>query len=218
MQTDQRRQVLRRISQGNGPREYKKGFAQYGGQRLRASFVAGAEGEKVLGQRDKERLMKKKNEITLNGKSITLDVPPHRLLLDLLRDEIGLTGTKEGCGTGDCGACTVFLNGKPVNSCLILSGELDGAEIVTIEGLKIGPELHPIQRAFIQDGGAQCGYCTPGMLMMSKALLDENPNPTEEEIRFALSGNLCRCTGYVKIVQAVQDAAAELRRLGAGTS
>jgi len=162
--------------------------------------------------------MKKKNEITLNGKSITLDVPPHRLLLDLLRDEIGLTGTKEGCGTGDCGACTVFLNGKPVNSCLILSGELDGAEIVTIEGLKIGPELHPIQRAFIQDGGAQCGYCTPGMLMMSKALLDENPNPTEEEIRFALSGNLCRCTGYVKIVQAVQDAAAELRRLGAGTS
>ena len=162
--------------------------------------------------------MKKKNEITLNGKSITLDVPPHRLLLDLLRDEIGLTGTKEGCGTGDCGACTVFLDGKPVNSCLILSGELDGAEIVTIEGLKIGPELHPIQRAFIQDGGAQCGYCTPGMLMMSKALLDENPNPTEEEIRFALSGNLCRCTGYVKIVQAVQDAAAELRRLGAGTS
>jgi len=159
--------------------------------------------------------MKKKIEITLNGRRIALDVPAHRLLLDLLRDEIGLTGTKEGCGTGDCGACTVFLDGKPVNSCLILSGELDGAEIVTIEGLKIGPELHPIQRAFIQDGGAQCGYCTPGMLMMSKALLDENPNPTEEEIRFALSGNLCRCTGYVKIVRAVQDAAAELRRLGA---
>jgi aerobic carbon-monoxide dehydrogenase small subunit len=155
--------------------------------------------------------MKKKIQLTLNGRITTLEVPAHRLLLDLLRDEIGLTGTKEGCGTGDCGACTVFLNGKPVNSCLVLSGELDGADIVTIEGLKIGPELHPIQKAFIQDGGAQCGYCTPGMLMMSKALLDENPNPTEEEIRFALSGNLCRCTGYAKIIQAVQDAAAELR-------
>jgi aerobic carbon-monoxide dehydrogenase small subunit len=155
--------------------------------------------------------MKTKIQINLNGKSMALEAPNHRLLLDLLRDEIGLTGTKEGCGTGDCGACTVYLNGKPVNSCLVLSGELDGADIVTIEGLKIGPELHPIQKAFIQDGGAQCGYCTPGMLMMSKALLDENPNPTEEEIRFALSGNLCRCTGYAKIVQAVQDAAAMLR-------
>lgn len=155
--------------------------------------------------------MKTKIQITLNGKKTTLDVPNHRLLLDLLRDEIGLIGTKEGCGTGDCGACTVYLNGQPVNSCLVLSGELDGAEVVTIEGLKIGPELHPIQKAFIQDGGAQCGYCTPGMLMMAKSLLDENPNPTEEEIRFALSGNLCRCTGYAKIIQAVQDAAAEIR-------
>ncbi|MCZ6626104.1 MAG: (2Fe-2S)-binding protein [Deltaproteobacteria bacterium] len=159
--------------------------------------------------------MKKKIQMTLNGKSITLEVPAHRLLLDLLRDEIGLIGTKEGCGTGDCGACTVFLDGKPVNSCLILSGELDGAELVTIEGLKIGPELHPIQKAFIQDGGAQCGYCTPGMLMMAKSFLDENLNPTDEEIRFALSGNLCRCTGYAKIVQAVQDTAAELRRMKA---
>ena len=161
--------------------------------------------------------MNTKIQITLNGKGMTLEVPNHRLLLDLLRDEIGLTGTKEGCGTGDCGACTVYLNGKPVNSCLVLSGELNGADIVTIEGLKIGPELHPIQKAFIQDGGAQCGYCTPGMLMMSKALLDENPNPTEEEIRYALSGNLCRCTGYAKIVQAVQDAAAELRAKHAQT-
>jgi carbon-monoxide dehydrogenase small subunit len=156
--------------------------------------------------------MKKAIQFTLNGKSISREVPAHRLLLDFLRDEIGLTGTKEGCGTGDCGACTVYLNGKPVNSCLVLSGELDGAEIVTIEGLRIGEELHPIQKAFLEDGGAQCGYCTPGMLMMSKALLDENPNPTEEDIRFALSGNLCRCTGYAKIVQAVQDAAAALRQ------
>jgi len=156
--------------------------------------------------------MKTTLRIKLNGEARTLETPASRLLLDLLRDEIGLTGTKEGCGTGDCGACTVLLNGKPVNSCLIFAGELDGAEIVTIEGLKIGPELHPVQRAFIQDGGAQCGYCTPGMLMMTKALLDENANPSEEEIRFALSGNLCRCTGYAKIVQAVQDAARELRR------
>jgi len=156
-------------------------------------------------------VMKKKINLTLNGKKMALEVPSHRLLLDLLRDEIGLTGTKEGCGTGDCGACTVLLNGRPVNSCLIFSGELEGADLVTIEGLKIGPELHPVQQAFIQDGGVQCGYCTSGMLMMAKALLDENMSPTEEEIRFALSGNLCRCTGYAKIVQAVQDAAAELR-------
>ena len=155
--------------------------------------------------------MKKKVEFQLNGKKTTLEVPSHRLLLDLLRDEIGLTGTKEGCGTGDCGACTVFLNGKPVNSCLVLSGEIDGAELVTIEGLNKGPELHPVQKAFIEDGGVQCGYCTSGMLMMVKSLLDENLNPTEEEIRFALSGNLCRCTGYAKIILAVQDAAKELR-------
>jgi aerobic carbon-monoxide dehydrogenase small subunit len=155
--------------------------------------------------------MKQLIEFTLNGTRVRREVFNHRLLLDLLRDEIGATGTKEGCGTGDCGACTVLLNGKPVNSCLILSGELDGADIVTIEGLKIGPELHPIQKTFVQDGGAQCGYCTPGMLMMSKALLDENPNPSEEEIRYALSGNLCRCTGYAKIIEAVQDAAAIIR-------
>ncbi len=155
--------------------------------------------------------MKTKVEVLLNGEKTFLEVPSHRILLDLLRDEIGLTGTKEGCGTGDCGACTVLLNGKPVNSCLILSGEIDGAELVTIEGLKIGPELHPIQKAFVEDGGVQCGYCTSGMLMMVKSLLDDNLNPTEEEIRFSLSGNLCRCTGYAKIVQAVQDAARELR-------
>jgi len=155
--------------------------------------------------------MNKNIHFTLNGKQVSREVPNHRLLLDLLRDDIGVTGTKEGCGTGDCGACTVLLNGKPVNSCLVLSGELDGTDIVTIEGLKIGPELHPIQQTFLQDGGAQCGYCTPGMLMMSKALLDENLNPSEEDIRFALSGNLCRCTGYAKIIQAVQDAATIMR-------
>src|ERR1041385_289285 len=136
--------------------------------------------------------IKKTIRITLNGQERDLEVFPYRLLLDLLRDEIGMTGTKEGCGTGDCGACTVLLNGKPVNSCLILSGELDGVDIITIEGLKIGPELHPVQEAFRQDGGAQCGYCTPGMLMMTTALLKEKDRPTGEDIRFALSGNLCR--------------------------
>ena len=155
--------------------------------------------------------IKKKIHITLNGQERNVEVFPYRLLLDLLRDEIGVTGTKEGCGTGDCGACTVLLNGKPVNSCLVFSGELDGADIVTIEGLKIGPELHPVQEAFRQDGGAQCGYCTPGMLMMTAALLKENVRPSEEEIRFALSGNLCRCTGYAKIIQAVQRAAEVMR-------
>jgi carbon-monoxide dehydrogenase small subunit len=155
--------------------------------------------------------IKKKIRITLNGRERNLEVFPYHLLLDLLRDEIGVTGTKEGCGTGDCGACTVLLNGKPVNSCLVLSGELDGVDIVTIEGLKIGPELHPVQEAFRQDGGAQCGYCTPGMLMMTTALLKENDRPTEEDIRFALSGNLCRCTGYAKIIQAVQRAAEVMR-------
>ena len=156
-----------------------------------------------------------KLKFSVNRQTVSLMIEAQLTLLEVLRDKLGLTGTKEGCGTGDCGACTVYLNGKPVNSCLVFSGELDGAEIVTIEGLRIGPELHPIQKAFIEDGGAQCGYCTPGMLMMSKALLDENPNPTEEEIRFALSGNLCRCTGYAKIIQAVQDAAAQLRQRNA---
>lgn len=150
--------------------------------------------------------MKKQIQFTLNGIRVNREVPNHRLLLDLLRDEIGATGTKEGCGTGDCGACTVFLNGKPVNSCLVLSGELDGADIVTIEGLKIGPELHPIQKAFIQDGGAQCGYCTPGMLMSATALLRDNPRPSDEEIAKAIQGNICRCTGYWNIVKAVKAA------------
>lgn len=154
---------------------------------------------------------KKKIQIRLNGNPRIVEVVAHRLLLDLLRYELGLTGTKEGCGTGDCGACTVLVNGMPVNSCLVFSAELDGSDIVTVEGLSIGSDLHALQRAFIERGGVQCGYCTPGMLMMAKALLDENPDPSEEEIRFALAGNLCRCTGYAKIIDAVLDAAAQIR-------
>jgi len=155
--------------------------------------------------------MNKEIQFTLNGRSVSRSVPNHRLLLDLLRDEIGVTGTKEGCGTGDCGACTVLLNGKPVNSCLILSGELNGADIVTIEGLKIGPELHPIQQAFIKDGGAQCGYCTPGMLMRACEILAENPDPSPGQVREAIASNLCRCTGYQFITEAVISAAARMR-------
>ncbi|MDP6359513.1 MAG: (2Fe-2S)-binding protein [Planctomycetota bacterium] len=157
-------------------------------------------------------------KLTLNGEKRTLEVPSHRLLSDLLRDVLGLTGTKEGCGTGDCGACTVILNGKPVNSCLIFSGELDGADLLTIEGLQTEGELHPVQKAFLQDGGVQCGYCTPGMIITAKAFLEENEDPSDDEIRFALSGNLCRCTGYTKIVRAVRNAAAEMRRLDQGSS
>lgn len=127
-------------------------------------------------------------------------------LLDVLREVLGLTGTKEGCGEGECGACTVLVDGKPVDSCLVLIGQVQGRAITTIEGLSNGKELHPLQQAFIDEGAIQCGYCTPGMILAAKALLDSNPNPGEEEIRRSISGNLCRCTGYQKIIKAVQAA------------
>ena len=160
---------------------------------------------------DREQTMQTIN-FTLNGEQQSLRVPSHRLLLDLLRDVIGLTGTKEGCGTGDCGACTVMLDGRPVNTCLIFAGELDGAHIKTIEGLGGADGLHPLQTAFATEGGVQCGYCTPGMIMMAAALLEENPDPTDEEIRFALAGNLCRCTGYTRIIDSVRSAADAMRQ------
>jgi carbon-monoxide dehydrogenase small subunit len=142
--------------------------------------------------------------LRINNEERQLDVEPYRSLLDVLRNDAGLTGTKKGCDVGDCGACTVIMDGKPVNSCLVLGVEAEGAEVTTIEGLKKG-ELHPLQEAFIRLGGAQCGFCTPGMIMMAKALLDENPKPTEEEVRFGIAGNICRCTGYTKIVETILD-------------
>lgn len=145
-------------------------------------------------------------KLTINGQPKEVEVQPELRLIDLIRDELGLTGTKEGCGKGECGACTVIMDGKTVNSCMVLAFQADGSEILTIEGLSTGEELHPIQEAFIRQGAVQCGYCTPGMVLSAKALLDKNPHPNEEEIRRGISGNLCRCTGYQKIVDAVKDA------------
>lgn len=147
--------------------------------------------------------MKQKISVTVNGASLEMEVEPSLLLIDLLRDHLELTGTKLGCGHGDCGACTVLVNEKPVNSCLVLALEVDGKKITTIEGLAEGEKLHPIQQAFIEYGAMQCGFCIPGMILSATALLDENPHPTEEQIRDAIAGNLCRCTGYAKIVQAI---------------
>lgn len=152
--------------------------------------------------------MKRLVNLTINGEPRELLVEPHRSLLDALRVEAALTGTKKGCDVGDCGACTVIVDGRPVNACLVLAVEAEAAEVQTIEGLQPDPEhVHPLQEQFMECGAAQCGFCTPGVLMMAKALLDENPNPTEAEIRFALAGNICRCTGYTKIVEAVQRCA-----------
>lgn len=145
--------------------------------------------------------------MTVNGKLRTASVAPETTLLRLLRDHFNLTGAKLGCDVGDCGACTVLVDGKPVNACLMLAGQADGRKVLTIEGLATQDELHPLQKAFEDHASLQCGFCGPGMILSAKALLDEIPNPTVPEIRDALSGNLCRCTGYTKIIEAIQDAA-----------
>lgn len=150
-------------------------------------------------------------ELYINGESRLVRVEKNWNLLYVLREVLDLTGAKCGCSTGDCGTCKVIVDGEAVNSCLILARNATGKKIETIEGLSNGPELHPIQQAFIDCGAVQCGYCTPGMIMSAKALLDKNPNPTEPEIRAAISNNLCRCTGYVKIVDAIQTAAKRMR-------
>ena len=148
---------------------------------------------------------------TINGDAVEFACQPDETLLDALRNRVGLTGAKEGCGTGDCGACSVTLDGRLVCSCLVLAAEADGRKVGTIEGMANGDKLHPLQQKFLEHAALQCGICTPGFLIAAKALLDKNANPTEEEIRFGLAGNLCRCTGYDKIVRAVQDAAKAMR-------
>lgn len=157
--------------------------------------------EKALGSEIIEISMK------VNGVAVILRTPANRTLLSVLREDLHLTGVKEGCGVGECGACTVLMNGKAVNACMVLAPKADGSEITTIEGLGNETHLHPLQKAFMKHGAVQCGFCTPGMILSAKALLDENPNPTRLEIREGISGNLCRCTGYQQIVDAIEDVA-----------
>lgn len=147
--------------------------------------------------------MKWKIELTVNGEPYELAVEPWRTLLEVIREDVGLTGAKEACSTGECGNCMVILDGKPVNSCLVLAVDANGKEVLTIEGLAEGGNLHPVQKAFVEHGAIQCGFCTPGMILAAKSLLDKNPKPTETEVKEAIYGNLCRCTGYVKIIEAV---------------
>lgn len=153
--------------------------------------------------------MKQTVRLKVNGEDYTVAVEPDKTLLWLLREELNLTGTKEGCGAGECGACTVIFNGRAVNSCLVLAVEADGAEVYTIEGEAKDGRLSDLQKAFIEHNALQCGFCTPGMIMAARALLNENPRPTEEEIKEAIEGNLCRCTGYLPIIEAIKDVAAK---------
>ncbi len=147
----------------------------------------------------------------LNGEKIRVEAPAHWTLLRLLREKLGLTGTKEGCGIGECGTCTVLLDGMPVNSCLVLAPKAEGRKVETVEGIGTRDCLHPLQQAFIDHGAAQCGFCTPGILMSSKALLDRNPSPTKEEVKDALTGHLCRCTGYHQIIEVVREASKQVK-------
>jgi len=162
--------------------------------------------------------VKKTVSFKLNGRSYALEVDAKDLLLDVIRENLGLTGTKRGCENGECGACTILIDGKAENSCLVLAITAEGKDILTIEGLSDGVTLHPLQQAFVDNAAVQCGFCAPGMLLSAKALLDGNPNPSEHEIREAIAGNLCRCSGYVKIVKAVRQAAAVLASTGVASA
>jgi carbon-monoxide dehydrogenase small subunit len=155
--------------------------------------------------------MRKEINLDVNGQKRSLEIEPNTLLLDLLRLEMGLTGTKEGCGEGVCGSCTVMVDGQLVRSCLTLAMQIDGKAITTVEGVGNGSSLHPIQQKFLEHGAVQCGFCTPGLIVTAKALLAGNPDPSEAEVRDAIRGNFCRCTGYVKIIEAILAAAAEMR-------
>jgi carbon-monoxide dehydrogenase small subunit len=157
---------------------------------------------------------KKRIRFTINNQAQELSVDPWRTLLEVIREDLQLTGTKEGCGEGECGSCTVIMEGKTVNSCLIPALEADNKDIVTIEGLADGDDLHPIQEAFVEKSGMQCGFCTPGMIMSAKALLDSNPSPSKEEIREGIAGNFCRCTGYTKILESISAAASAMKGEG----
>ena len=157
------------------------------------------------------RMKKVEIEFAINGKKRSLSVKPNDLLINMIRNDLFLTGSKYGCGIGECGACTVLLNGEPVLSCLTLTATVDGKEITTIEGLAKGNELHPMQIAFLKNAAVQCGFCTPGMILTATALLKENPNPTEDEIRDYIRGNICRCTGYIQIVKAIESCANETK-------
>ena len=148
---------------------------------------------------------------TINGEERSVLADTRDTLLDLLRDRLGLTGTKEGCGNGNCGTCTVLMNGAPINACLVLALEVPGRSVITIEGLSSGGELHPLQQALVEHGGTQCGFCTPGIVLSAKALLDDNPSPTPHDVRHAIAGNICRCTGYDKIIDAIIAAARQAR-------
>ena len=154
----------------------------------------------------------RKIKVKVNGKNFELSVKPNELLLNVLRDKLGLSGTKYGCGTGDCGACTVLINDEPMLSCLTLAATVDGAEVTTIEGMATNGKLHPIQEAFVKHGAIQCGFCIPGIVMMAKSFLDENPSPTDEEIKESLKGHMCRCTGYVNIIRAIKAASLEISK------
>ena len=158
--------------------------------------------------------MKHTIKLAVNGETYEIQVEPYASLLDTLRDNLLLTGTKKGCDEGDCGACTVIMDGKTVTSCLVLAVDANGRDLVTVEGLAQGGRLHPVQRAFVEQGGVQCGFCTPGLIMSLVGLLQEDPNPTEEDVRYAIGGNLCRCTGYSKVVKAALSAAETMRREG----
>ena len=153
-----------------------------------------------------------KVRMRVNGNQVEREIAADRLLVDFIREDLGLTGTKIGCAEGECGACTVIMNGKSVTSCLIPAVKADGSEILTVEGVAGEAELHPIQQAFLEEGAVQCGYCIPGMVLSAKALLDENPDPTVEEVKKGISGNLCRCTGYAKIIRAVQVASKRIHK------